>query len=650
MLRVNGLFGHIQRNNAKSLLLLASFLLLFELLHIMSVMTPVLDTRHVQQAIGAVANVFTHQAPAPEAQPVTEAEANRRDLIDSPYMQAMRRNMWWQALVLGVIWFAVGWLIYKYALQATTGARPVERRQEPRLCNLVENLAIQAGLPCPKIQVMETSARNAYSASFSPASASIAVTRGLLQSLNDSELKAVLAHEIVHIRNRDIRLMAINSIFCGIVFGAAWRMLQTGVKRGLFLLALIPPFSAYALPFVLWIIAVVIFGAWMARVGVSRAREFIADAGAVELTQDPQALASALRRIEGRETVEGADYSVQAMMFSTAAVGPFATHPSPRERIAALHSILPTLTPDEAVARAAPRDQRLTWAAIRTTADSMPKWLSRHVVIIPVAALTFVANLAVGAAVDPDFAGANLALRTGGLLGKAMPVFIGRGFAPVSNPAQESALEQATSAAAYYGLPMDSRALQVYAARMTRARTRIASCFPLGNADPYESGHGQFQYVPTDDAYMKTRALLDGNETIYHAWQYKTAMHFAVNDCRNNGCTGERLNFYKSTLGSYMIHKMALVREYDGRYGPMGASFAQNYFRDRRDDEIIADVRARASSGQIDPHDFPFSYDAIRMTLERPAEDFLPCHRKGEWRNGLGEQLPVNPRGASEWD
>jgi len=652
-MRVNGLFGHIQRNNARSLLLLTSFFFLFELLHLMSAVAPVMDRKHFQHAIASVTQTVTNQPPAPVAEPTTQREAAEQDLLDSPFMQAMRRNMWWQTLVLAVVWFAAAWFIYKYALQAATGARNADRRFEPRLFNMVETLAIQVGLPCPEVQIIESAARNAYAAGFAPASAAIVVTRGLLDALNDRELKAVLAHEIIHIRNRDIRLMAVNTIFCGMVFGAAWHMLEKGFRRGAFLLALIPPFSGFMLPFVFWTIAVVVIGSWMARFAISRAREYIADAGAVELTHDPMALASALRKLEGREVVEGADMSLQAMMFVCKAGGLFASHPSPRERIAALHFALPNMIPAEAVERVAERPEELNWANFRAAADQMPKWLIRPIVIIPVALLTAIVNFGVAHVIDPQYASAMIFARSGGWGGGFSHDYSGfkqiGGGGPASD-VQASSDDTGGSFEDYFGIDQElhGKKAGAYMNQLTRARTKVAKCFPVGFAEPYESGHQPFRYKPVDDETIKNSRYAD--ESLYLAWQYKSAMTFALNDCVANGCAGERLRFYKSALSSYMTHKMILVRAYDRNYGAAGVGFAQNYFRARQDDAIIADVRARVGRGEIDVHEFPTEYDALRMTLERAAEDFLPCHRRGEWREGLGEQLPVTEKGKRFWD
>ena len=182
---------------------------------------------------------------------------------------------------------------------------------------------------------------------------------------------------------------------------------------------------------------------------------------------------------------------------------------------------------------------------------------------------------------------------------------------------------------------------------MTKGRTRTASCFPLGYADPYQPGHQPFAYAPVDDESIRNDR---SNEALFQAWQYKDQMAFAMNDCLANLCTGERLRFYKSMLSSYVLYKMVLVRDYDQKYGTMGLGFAQNFFRSARDEAIVADVKIRIGRGQVDPRELPTEYDALRMTLEKRPDEFLPCHRKGEWREGLGESVPVTEKGKRFWD
>ena len=100
-------------------------------------------------------------------------------------------------------------------IRAGTGARPAVRRLEWELYNTVENLAIAAGMPMPAVEIIETDALNAYASGLGTIDASIAVTRGLLDTLTKDELEAVLAHELTHIRNRDVRLMMVAIIFVG---------------------------------------------------------------------------------------------------------------------------------------------------------------------------------------------------------------------------------------------------------------------------------------------------------------------------------------------------------------------------------------------------------------------------------------------------
>ncbi len=212
------------------------------------------------------------------------------------------------AIVAALIWFAVAYLINTRMIRLMTGAKPVTRAEEPRLHNLLENLCVSRGLSMPRLCVVETEALNAFAAGVSRPQYMVAVTRGLIDNLDDAELEAVLGHELSHIRNGDARLMMIAAIFVGIIslvtdqFGRLFnnvsfgRSSPSGGGKG-------KGSGGAALVLILIAVACFVLARLLAiaiRMALSRRREFMADAGAVELTRNPDAMIRALRKIEGR--------------------------------------------------------------------------------------------------------------------------------------------------------------------------------------------------------------------------------------------------------------------------------------------------------------------------------------------------------------
>ncbi|MFZ4121990.1 MAG: M48 family metallopeptidase [Caulobacterales bacterium] len=280
---------------------------------------------------------------------------------------------WPYALVGAGLWFAIAYAFYQGMIDASTGAKPLERRDAPELYNLLENLCISRGEPMPALRVMNTPALNAFATGLHQGQYSITVTRGLVDTLNKDELEAVLAHELTHIRNRDVRLLIISVIFVGIfsfVGEMAFRALRSGVSfgdgrsrssynrssgggssggaAGAAIVAIAVGLLIIALSYAL---AVVI------RFALSRKREFLADAGAVELTKNPDAMVSALRKISGHAHVEGPPAEVREMFIENPHadfVGLFATHPPIEKRIAVLEAYAGARTEMEMVGRETP--------------------------------------------------------------------------------------------------------------------------------------------------------------------------------------------------------------------------------------------------------------------------------------------------------
>jgi heat shock protein HtpX len=243
------------------------------------------------------------------------------------------------AIVFSAIWFAIAWFGNQAMIDAMTGARKVDRRSEPELYNLLENLAISRGLQTPTLRIIESDSLNAYASGLHEGRYSVTVTRGLMQTLDRDELEAVLAHELTHVINKDVRTMVIASIFAGIISVVAELVLRGlfysrgGGRRD----------NKNAMPLIVigLVIAAVGYGlAIVIRMGLSRTREYVADAGAVELTKNPDAMIGALRKIEGRSSLPGPD-EVQQMFLDNQPNGKgleglFATHPPIARRIEAL--------------------------------------------------------------------------------------------------------------------------------------------------------------------------------------------------------------------------------------------------------------------------------------------------------------------------
>ena len=243
------------------------------------------------------------------------------------------------AFVIAGIWFAIAYVGNQAMIDAMTGARAVTRKDQPDLYNLLENLCISRGLRTPTLRIIETPYLNAYASGLHTGRYSVTVTRGLMQTLNRDEMEAVLGHELTHIINKDVRTMVIASIFAGII-----SVLAELLFRGLFYgRAGRSRDNKNAGPLILIGLAIAAIGMVLAvliRLSLSRTREYVADAGAVELTKNPDAMIGALRKIQGHSTLEAPD-EVRGMFLDNQAKGSgldglFSTHPPIEKRIAAL--------------------------------------------------------------------------------------------------------------------------------------------------------------------------------------------------------------------------------------------------------------------------------------------------------------------------
>lgn len=245
-----------------------------------------------------------------------------------------------------VIWILFAYRFHQALIDALTGGHEVTRAEYPRLYNLLENLCISRGITMPKLKVMDSEALNAFATGLNQQQYSITVTSGLLKRLDEAEIEAVLAHELTHIRNGDVRMMVIAVIIAGVISfaaelffrfmfrsGARWgggsRSSSSNRKGGAGAAILI----AIVIIAVAWALSIVI------RFALSRTREFLADAGAVELTKNPDAMIMALRKIERRGELPGVTSAIMEMCVDNPRQGfadLFATHPSIESRVRAL--------------------------------------------------------------------------------------------------------------------------------------------------------------------------------------------------------------------------------------------------------------------------------------------------------------------------
>jgi len=303
-----GLQSQIWRNNSNSVLLLVMFPVIFFVLTWMFFFFLSLGSD-------------THK---------TISQINQSFLSTAPF------------IILGVLaWFTVAWFSHSVMIKAATDSKPLARNENKRVYNLVENLCISAGMTTPQISIIEDDSLNAFASGIDQKTFSVSLSRGIIDKLNDEELEAVIAHELTHIRNRDVRLLIVSIVFVGIfafISQTIFRTLQfggggRGKKDGgwAVIIALLLALVGYLISSLL-------------RFALSRKREYLADAGSAELTHRPLALASALRKISDDPIIEAVKRKDIAQMFienpqgkekkSSFSFGSlFATHPPISKRI-----------------------------------------------------------------------------------------------------------------------------------------------------------------------------------------------------------------------------------------------------------------------------------------------------------------------------
>jgi heat shock protein HtpX len=322
-MKYTGLHQQIQRNNTNSFLLLIAF--------------PALLLGMFYIIIYFIAKENATEYPGDNYP--TSIDHNSMFLSVVPFI-----------LIAVGIWFLIAWAGHAAFIRLATGAKPLERKENKRVYNLVENLCISKGMKMPKINIIEDDSLNAFASGIDEKSYSVTLSRGIINKLNDEELEGVIAHELSHIRNRDVRVLIISIIFVGIFaflaeiafrslrFAGAGRSKKDSKGGGvIILIAIVVTALAYLISMFL-------------RFGISRRREYLADAGAADMTKKPYALASALKKISTDPYIEAVESRDVAQLFidnpqvshrkSGSWDNLFATHPPIEKRIELLEQFV----------------------------------------------------------------------------------------------------------------------------------------------------------------------------------------------------------------------------------------------------------------------------------------------------------------------
>lgn len=265
--------------------------------------------------------------------------------IDDVNLSFVRTIPWVIAIVL--IWFMIAWFTNTSIIRSATSAKPLERKENKRVYNLVENLCIATGMSMPKVNVIEDDSLNAFASGINKSTYTVTLSRGIINKLNDEELEGVIAHELSHIRNRDVRLLIVSIIFVGI-----FAMLTEMLLRSFFYSGRARSSgnnknqgTAIVIALALAVVGYIITSLF--RFAISRKREYMADAGAAEMTKNPGALASALKKVSQDSRIEALTRKDVAQLFIDNPQekkadlfsffnGLFATHPPIEKRISVL--------------------------------------------------------------------------------------------------------------------------------------------------------------------------------------------------------------------------------------------------------------------------------------------------------------------------
>jgi heat shock protein HtpX len=312
-----GLHSQIRRNNANSVLLLLMFPVVFFGLTWLF--------------------FFFLKVFGPHSSSLEQQQYNFLPVVNYNFLHTIP----WVAIGV-IIWFTIAWFSHSSMINAATSSKPLDRRDNKRVYNLVENLCISKGMAMPMVNIIEDDSLNAFASGLNSKTYTVSLSRGIIDKLDDHELEAVIAHELTHIRNRDVRLLIISIVFVGIfafISEALFRSMRFGnLGRGKKGNAGIAIIIGLALALIGYLVATLF------RFALSRKREYLADAGSAELTRNPLALASALRKISVDPTIEAVQRKDVAQMFiqnpqignkkfAMSVSSLFATHPPIEKRI-----------------------------------------------------------------------------------------------------------------------------------------------------------------------------------------------------------------------------------------------------------------------------------------------------------------------------
>ncbi len=248
-------------------------------------------------------------------------------------------NDWWVLLwvsIAATIYAVIQYFAAGSIATAMAGAREITKKDNPRLYNIVENLSITTGLPMPKVYIIDDPAPNAFATGRDPQHAVVAATTGLLDIMNDKELTAVMAHEMSHVKNYDIRVsMIVFGLVCviGLISDIAMRMMFYGNRKR--------NDEGSPVAYILIVLAAIFapIAAAVAQMAVSREREYLADASAVNITRYPEGMIDALKKLQSHSRPMKNQNTASASMYINNPLrkgfldSMFSTHPPLEKRI-----------------------------------------------------------------------------------------------------------------------------------------------------------------------------------------------------------------------------------------------------------------------------------------------------------------------------
>lgn len=322
-----GMQTQIRRNNMLSVLLL----LLFPLIILVTVW-----------GFLALVNYFGNSSYDASGQLIRQLDIAT---VNAYFLQTLP----WVVGIVGV-WFAIAYFANASMVSRAVRSRPLERRENPRVYNIVENLCMTCNMEMPAINIVNDRQLNAFASGINSKSYAVTLTTGMLDLLDDDELAGVIGHELTHIRNRDTRLLITSIIFVGIIstvmsliVRTMYHVMWTGGGRrekdkgGL---------SVFFIVLLVGIVccAIAYFFTSLTRFAISRKREYMADAGGAELCGNPLALASALKKISNNPGLDHVNREDVAQLFIVHPdemnsgllgfmSGLFSTHPDTQKRI-----------------------------------------------------------------------------------------------------------------------------------------------------------------------------------------------------------------------------------------------------------------------------------------------------------------------------